>query len=190
MNIDKKKRHEAFRAYYWEEQTKTIFKISLVFLLFCTICFFVVVPFEHAKYPDLGRLKYGTSIIGHILVAIFAKWLLMTKKISENKKAIISERFTFFIGLGYLLWGLFGMEISILEYSTPVILMYLILLATITAFLYYPLYYYVALIIISYTVAGICCPGGNCHLLLSRADGLFWLVLFKIWSETFEPGIS
>ena len=150
---ENKIRHEAFRSYYWQKQTEKIYIISIIFLVFCAISFFVVVPFEHAKYPDLGRLKYGIAVIAHILAALFSKWLLRTKHISDEKKAIVSEIFSFVLGLSYLLWGVIGMHIAVKEYSNPIILMYLILLATITAFLYYTLSYFILLVIISYTVA-------------------------------------
>lgn len=151
--MENKIRHEAYRNYYWHAQMESLYKISVVFLIFCAFSFVVIVPFEHAKYPELGRLKYGIAVIAHGLAAIFSKWLICTKKISIEKKPIVSERFSFVIGLAYLLWGLLGMDIAIKEYANPIILMYLILLATITAFLYYPLSHFVWLIIISYSAA-------------------------------------
>ena len=153
---ENKIRHEAFRNYYWEKQMETIFRISIVFFVFCAFCFVFVVPFEHAKYPDLGRLKYGLAVVAHLVAAILSKWLLRTKSISELKKPVISERFSFVLGLLYLLWGILGMDIAIREYSIPVVLMYLILLATITAFLYLPLSHFVWLVVISYTFATVC----------------------------------
>lgn len=154
--IENQKRHEAFRLYYWRKQTSAIYNISICFLIFCAICFFAVVPFEHSGYPELGRLKYGISVIGHLVFACFSKWLLETKRFSDEKKASISELFTFILGLAYLIWGLLGMEIAIIEYKNPVILMYLILLAVITAFLYYRTRHFVLLIIISYSLATVC----------------------------------
>lgn len=154
--LEKKRRHEAFRAYYWNKQMHTVCRISLSFLVFCAVCFFFVVPFEHAKYPDLGRLKYGIAVIGHIMTAVFSKWLIETKRVSESKKPVVAERFTFVVGLAYLIWGLLGMEIAMIEYHEPVILMYLILLAAITAFLYLPMSYFVWLVSISYVLATVC----------------------------------
>lgn len=153
---ENKIRHEAFRNYYWRAQMDTIFRISIVFLVFCAFSFVAVVPFEHVKYPGLGRLKYGTAVIAHALAAVFSKWFICTKRISADKKPIVSERFSFVIGLAYLLWGILGMDIAIREYANPIILMYIILLATITAFLYYPLNHFVLLVIISYSFATVC----------------------------------
>lgn len=153
---ENKIKHEAFRRYYWRKQMETIFVISIAFLIFCAFSFVVVVPFEHVRYPELGRLKYGLAVIGHLFVAIFAKWLLNTKRISDMKKPIVSEGFSFCLGLIYLLWGILGVDIAIRENNNPNILMYLILLATITAFLYYRLNHFVWLIILSYSVATAC----------------------------------
>lgn len=152
---DNRIRHEAFRAYYWKNQTNVIMKISLYFLVFTVFAFVFLVPFEHSIRPDLGRFKYGISIIAHITFACFSKWLLETKCMSDSKKAIVSERFSFVVGLAYLIWGIIGMDVTIIERSVPVILMYLIVLAVITAFLYYPLRYFVWLVIISYVFASI-----------------------------------
>ena len=146
-------RHEAFRNYYWSKQLDTVFNISVAFLVFCAFAFVVFVPFEHANYPELGRLKYGIAVIAHLLAAIVSKWLLKTKRVPIEKKPLVTERFSFVLGILYLLWGIAGMDIAIREYNNPVILMYLILLATITAFLYYPLSHFVWLIIISYSIA-------------------------------------
>lgn len=153
---ENKIKHEAFRKYYWKKQTETIFRISMIFLIFCAVCLVVIVPFEHAKYPDLGRLKYGIAVVAHFFAAMFSYWLLHTRKISELKKPIISERFSFVLGLLYLIWGILGIDIAIKEYTNPIILMYLILLATITAFLYLPLSHFVWLVIISYALASVC----------------------------------
>lgn len=150
-----KKRHEAFRTYYWESQLRTIWYVSLCFLLFSAVSFLVVVPFEHPDNPELGRLKYGTSVIGHIVFAAFSRWLLGTKKIADDKKPVVMECFSFVLGLAYLIWGLLGMAISMSQYPVPIILMYLILLAVITAFLYYPLKHFVWLVVISYSIASV-----------------------------------
>ena len=153
---ENKIKHEAFRNYYWSKQMDVIFKISIAFFIFCAFSFVVVVPFEHAKYPELGRLKYGVAVIAHFLTAVFSRWLVCTKNIAEKKKPVIVEGFSFVLGLLYLLWGVMGLDIAIKEYSNPVILMYLILLATITAFLYYPLSHFVWLVILSYIAATAC----------------------------------
>lgn len=153
--FDNRKRHIAFRDYYWEAQTESICKISIIFLFVC-ILGVIMVPIEHARYPQLGYLKYGISVCGHLVAAIFAKWLLVTKKISDTKKPFVSEIFSVVLGFLYLLWGILSMEISMYESGTIVILMYLILLAVITAFWYYPSYYYQLLILVSYVLAGIC----------------------------------
>ncbi|MBQ0042992.1 MAG: response regulator [Lachnospiraceae bacterium] len=151
-----KNRHEAFRSYYWKKQCDTIFAMSIVFFVFCVSFFFFVVPMEHSKFPDLGRWKYGIASVGHIVSAAFSKWLVLTKRIPDKKKAVVSEIFTFILGLIYLLWGIFSMEVAIIEYGNPVILMYLILMAAITAFLYFPLRYFVAVVAISYSCATVC----------------------------------
>lgn len=88
---ENKKQHEEFRYYYWHKQMDVIFRISIVFLIFCAVGFVFLVPIEHVKYPDLGRLKYGVAVVGHVLAAIFAKWLICTKKVSLDKKPIVSE---------------------------------------------------------------------------------------------------
>lgn len=153
---ENKIRHEAFRKYYWQNQMDTIFKISIVFFAFCAFSFVVIAPFEHVKYPELGKLKYGVAVVAHILAAVFAKWILATRRVSEAKKPVVSERFSFVLGLLYLLWGVAGVDIAIRENSNPNVLMYIILLATITAFLYYPLSNFVWLVIISYSLASAC----------------------------------
>lgn len=153
---ENKIRHEAFRRYYWKKQMESIFRISIAFLVFCAFSFIVVVPFEHAKYPDLGRLKYGIAVVTHLLSAIFAKWLLVTKRVTDTKKPDVMEGFSFVLGLLYLLWGVLGIDIAIREYNNPIILMYLILLAAITAFLYYPLSHFIWLVILSYSASTVC----------------------------------
>lgn len=153
---ENKIRHEAFRRYYWKKQLDTIFIISIVFFVFCAFCFVAVVPFEHAKYPELGRLKYGSAVVGHLVAAIFTKWLLTTRRIPETKKPLIVDVFSFVLGLIYLLWGVLGVDIAIREYNNPIVLMYIILLATITAFLYYTLNNFVWLVILSYSAATAC----------------------------------
>lgn len=177
---ENKIRHEAFRNYYWQKQTETIFRISIVFFIICTFGFVVFVPFEHVKYPDLGRLKYGTAAIGHVLAALYAHWLLHTKKISESKKPIVSERFSFILGLLYLLWGILGMDIAIREYSNPILLMYLILLATITAFLYYPLGHFVWLIIISYSAATACFIVHDSEVVLDTTSSICAVIMMLV----------
>ena len=145
---ENKLRHEAFRGYYWQKQMDTVLKISIAFFIFCSVSFVFVVPFEHVKYPELGRLKYGSASVTHLLVAGFSKWLLDTRRVSDAKKPVVSEVFSFILGLLYLLWGVFGMDIAFREHSYPNILMYLILLATITAFLYYTVSDFIWLVII------------------------------------------
>lgn len=159
--IENKKRHIKFRKRYFRKQLTVILNICLCFLLYSIVCFVFVVPAEHAKYPELGRIKYGISIVLNIIFACFSKWLLNSKVVSEDKKPVITEIFSFVLGLAYLSWGIYGMWLSMIEFHIPVVLMYLILLAVITAFLYYPLIHFVYLVIISYTFASICFV--TCH---------------------------
>lgn len=184
LSKDKRKenkiKHEAFRNYYWRKQVETIFRISVVFFIFCAFSFVVVVPFEHVKYPELGRLKYGVAIIGHLLVVLFSNWLLHTRNIPDTKKPIITEMFSFILGLLYLIWGIMGMDIAIREYVVPVVLMYLILLATITAFLYYPLSHFVWLIIISYTFASACFIAHSSEVTLDTTSSICAVIMMII----------
>lgn len=149
-----KLRYSAFRNSYWKSQLKKSVWASGITLLLSTVALLVTYIMKqptglHSFYALYGAL---TALSG--LGLIFGP-ILLHMKLSDSKKARASSVHLLLLGVVYLHWSVYLMDVNAYQEHPVTVLPWFIVLAILTAFFYYTPTEYLIMVVSGYAAVGI-----------------------------------